>query len=159
MERMRSHPGSTIVNYNPSSILINPQNVAYDSRDPFLATHASSSNLATASTTTANGFNINPNFNPLNNSLSTNSLSTEPVVFDTWTSANVVLNMCGDEAQISVCTPKKPGIFSQICYILEKYRLVVVTAHINSDFHRCMYMIQAQVRMSILLNSHISVSL
>lgn len=159
MERMRSHPGSTMVNYNPSSILINPQNVAYDSRDPFLATHASSSNLATASTTTANGFNINPNFNPLNNSLSTNSLSTEPVVFDTWTSANVVLNMCGDEAQISVCTPKKHGIFSQICYILEKYRLVVVTAHINSDFHRSMYMIQAQVRMSILLNSHTSVSL
>ncbi|KAM5549341.1 transcription factor bHLH95 [Rosa sericea] len=143
-ERMRSLPSSSMVNYNHSSVLMNSQNVVHDSRDAFLASHASSSNLAAASTTTANGFNINPDFNPLNHSLSTNSLSTEPIVFETWTSSNVVLNMCRDEAQIGVCTPKKPGVFTQICFILEKYKIVVVTAHINSDSHRSMYMIQAQ---------------
>ncbi|XP_062019388.1 transcription factor bHLH95-like [Rosa rugosa] len=143
-ERMRSLPGSSMVNHNHSSVLMNSQNVAYDSREAFLSSHASSSNLAAASTTTANGFNINPDFNPLNHSLSTNSLSTEPIVFETWTSSNVVLNMCRDEAQISVCSPKKPGVFTQICFILEKYKIVVVTAHIISDSHRSMYMIQAQ---------------
>ncbi|KAL6209792.1 hypothetical protein ACLB2K_020731 [Fragaria x ananassa] len=130
-ERMRN---STMVNYNHTPILMN-----------HTPSHASSSNLVDASTTTtANGFHINPDFNPLNNSFSTNSLSPEPLLFETWTSPNVVLNMCRNEAQISVCAPKKPGIFSQICYILDKYKLVMVTAHINSDSHRSMYMIQAQ---------------
>ncbi|KAL6218851.1 hypothetical protein ACLB2K_012058 [Fragaria x ananassa] len=142
-ERMRN---STMVNYNHTPILMNSQNVVYDSREGILPSHVSSSNLVDASTTTttANGLNIIPDFNPLNNSFSTNSLSPEPLVFKTWTSPNVVLNMCRNEAQISVCTPKKPGIFSQICYILDKYKLVMVTAHINSDSHRSMYMIQAQ---------------
>ncbi|XP_050363767.1 transcription factor bHLH95 [Argentina anserina] len=142
-ERMRSLP-NTAINYNLTSVLMNSNDVAYDSRETFITSHALSNNLAAASTTTANGFNINLDFNPLNSTLSTNSLSTEPVVFETWTSPNVVLNMCQNGAQISVCTPKKPGIFSQICYILEKYKLVVITANVSSDSHHSMYMIQAK---------------
>ncbi|KAK4375074.1 hypothetical protein RND71_005751 [Anisodus tanguticus] len=37
-----------------------------------------------------------------------------PTVFQTWTSPNVILNVCGDEAHISVCYPKKSGLLSTI---------------------------------------------
>ncbi|KAK2660263.1 hypothetical protein Ddye_006796 [Dipteronia dyeriana] len=66
-----------------------------------------------------------------------------PVCFQTWLSPNVVVNVCGDDAQISVCSPRKPGLLSTIFYILEKYNLDVVSAHVTSDSYRRMYMIQA----------------
>ena len=72
-----------------------------------------------------------------------------PACFQTWFSPNVVINMCGDDAQISVCSPRKPGILATILYILEKYQLEVVSAHISSDQYRSMYMIHVHV--SILL--------
>uniref|UniRef100_A0A3Q7ESJ5 Uncharacterized protein n=1 Tax=Solanum lycopersicum TaxID=4081 RepID=A0A3Q7ESJ5_SOLLC len=39
----------------------------------------------------------------------------------TQSSTNVVLNVAGEDAHISVCCPKKPGLFTTICYVLEKH--------------------------------------
>ncbi|XVE55864.1 hypothetical protein DITRI_Ditri03aG0191300 [Diplodiscus trichospermus] len=64
-----------------------------------------------------------------------------PAIFQTWFSPNVVINMCGDDAQISVCSLRKPGILATILYILEKHQLEVVSAHISTDQYRSMYMI------------------
>ncbi|KAK7836690.1 transcription factor bhlh95, partial [Quercus suber] len=41
-----------------------------------------------------------------------------PPCFQTWSSPNVVLNLCGDDAQISVCSPRKPGLLATIFKIL-----------------------------------------
>ncbi|KAK8624944.1 hypothetical protein V6N13_089828 [Hibiscus sabdariffa] len=73
------------------------------------------------------------------------SVSQSALQFQTWTSPNVVLNLCGKEAQISVCSPKKPGLFTTVCYILEKHKVEVVSSHVSSDSNRCMFMIQARV--------------
>ncbi|CAI9101912.1 OLC1v1000073C1 [Oldenlandia corymbosa var. corymbosa] len=63
--------------------------------------------------------------------------------FKTWASPNLVLSVCGDKAQINICCPKKLGVFSAICYFLEKHKLQVLSAHISSDQYRSMFMIQA----------------
>ncbi|GMI83666.1 RETARDED GROWTH OF EMBRYO 1, ZHOUPI [Hibiscus trionum] len=73
------------------------------------------------------------------------SVSQSALQFQTWSSPNVVLNICGTEAQISVCSPKKPGLFTTLCCILEKHKVEVVSAHVSSDSNRCMFMIQARV--------------
>ncbi|KAK8512456.1 hypothetical protein V6N13_082995 [Hibiscus sabdariffa] len=64
-----------------------------------------------------------------------------PASFQTWFSSNVVISMCGDDAQINVCSPRKPGTLATILYILEKHRLEVVSAHVSSDQYHSMYMI------------------
>ncbi|KAE8734889.1 Serine/threonine-protein kinase [Hibiscus syriacus] len=64
-----------------------------------------------------------------------------PACFQTWFSSNVVISMCGDDAQINVCSPRKPGTLATILYILEKHRLEVVSAQVSSDQYRSMYMI------------------
>ncbi|XP_026658057.2 transcription factor bHLH95 [Phoenix dactylifera] len=63
--------------------------------------------------------------------------------FQTWTSPNVVLNVTGPDAHISICTAKKPGILSSIVYALEKHKLEVVSAQISSNIFRSMIMIHA----------------
>lgn len=53
-----------------------------------------------------------------------------------------------------VCSPRRPGLLSTVFYILEKHKLDVISAHISSDQHRCMYMIHAHyvsVRISCLI--------
>ncbi|KAJ8763282.1 hypothetical protein K2173_026183 [Erythroxylum novogranatense] len=67
-----------------------------------------------------------------------------PACLVTWFSQNVVLSLCGDEAQISVCSLTKPGLLVTIFYILEKHNLDVVSAHISSDQYRSLYMIHAR---------------
>ncbi|XVF67557.1 hypothetical protein PTKIN_Ptkin10aG0130900 [Pterospermum kingtungense] len=104
----------------PSLMMTSAQNQALDSRESFLADRVSSKFL-----------------NPLSGSYQC------PVLFQTWTSSNVVLNICGNEAQISVCSPKKPGLFAVICNILEKHKLEVVSAHVSSSSTQSMFMIQA----------------
>ncbi|KAI8026261.1 Haloacid dehalogenase-like hydrolase domain-containing protein [Camellia lanceoleosa] len=42
-----------------------------------------------------------------------------------------------------MCSMKKAGLFTAICYVLEKHKLDVVSAHVSSDQNRTMYMIQA----------------
>ncbi|KAJ8766609.1 hypothetical protein K2173_001129 [Erythroxylum novogranatense] len=113
--------------YSPS--LTTSQNQS-DSREAFLADLGSTNNMPITATKPAN--------------LNASSILRYPVMFQTWTSTNVVLNICGDEAQISICSPKKPGLFSTICYLLEKHNIQVMSAHVSSDCTRSMYMIQAR---------------
>lgn len=131
---------TTAFTYEPTTTT--PQRlVSYDiqsSREAFLADQGScSTDLASATTTTPTTTNHHVVVDPIS------TTSHSPVIFQTWTSSNVVLNICGEEAHISVCSPKKPGLFSTICYILEKHKISVVSAHISTDSNRNMYMIQA----------------
>ncbi|CAK7329896.1 unnamed protein product [Dovyalis caffra] len=120
-EKLERVQGAMSFGYEPS--MIAPQKQA-DSREAFLADQGSSNNLAISTTK------------------SLPSVSRYPVLFQTWTSSNVVLNICGDEAQISVCSPKKQGLFTTICYVFEKHNVEVLSAHVSSDCNRSMYMIQ-----------------
>ncbi|XP_022897744.1 transcription factor bHLH95-like [Olea europaea var. sylvestris] len=61
--------------------------------------------------------------------------------FQTYTSPNVVLNTFGEDAHINICAAKKPGLFTAICYVLEKYRLQVVSAQVSSNQCRSTYLI------------------
>ncbi|KAJ4836346.1 hypothetical protein Tsubulata_007310 [Turnera subulata] len=125
-QKLEKLQGAMTFSYEPS--LIAPQKQT-DSRESFLADQGSSSNLAT------------PAAIPSNNNMAA-SIPKYPVLFQTWTSSNVVLNICGDEAQISICSPKKPGLFTTICYVLEKHNVELLSAHVASDSNRSMYMIQ-----------------
>ncbi|XP_041015347.1 LOW QUALITY PROTEIN: transcription factor bHLH95-like [Juglans microcarpa x Juglans regia] len=129
LERLQGGAASTFGFESPIMI---SQRLSNDSREAFLADQGSSNNLGAV---TAN----NSSSNPLSASLR------YPVNFETWTSSNVVLNICGEEAQISVCSSTKPGLLTTICYVLEKHRIEVVSAHINSDSNRSMYNIHARV--------------
>lgn len=130
LERLQ---GGATFGYELQPSLITSQKLSsYNSREAFLADQGSSNNLS-----------INIAATSSSNSL---SLLQYPAIFQTWTSSNVVLNICGDEAQISVCSPKRPGLLTTICYVLEKYKIDVVSAHIVSDnCNRSIYMIQAHV--------------
>ncbi|XVE93386.1 hypothetical protein REPUB_Repub01dG0187400 [Reevesia pubescens] len=130
LERLQ---GAINFGYEPKlpSMMMTTQKQVFESREASLADQVSSSDLANISTASATNFS---------NSL---SVSQFPVLFQTWTSSNVVLNICGNEAQISVCSPKKPGLFTSICYILEKYKIEVISAHVSSDSNQSMFMIQA----------------
>ena len=117
----------------------NPQlKLVYDTREAFLADQGSCNDLVSM------GDNNNNNNNPNTNSLF-------PVIFQTWTSSNVVLNICGEEAHISICSPKKAGLFSSICYVLEKHKIMLISAQISSDANRNMYMIHAQVSFLVIV--------
>lgn len=71
----------------------------------------------------------------------------DPIVtFDTWSSRNVVLNICGNEAFFNLCVPKhKSGVFTSVCYLFEKYNMEVLFANVSSNVFRSTYVIQAQV--------------
>ncbi|KAL7236581.1 hypothetical protein ACSBR1_019803 [Camellia fascicularis] len=118
--------GLTPMNFDGQSSIITPQKLPMDSREAFMANQVSSNNT---------------NSNSSNALLV--SLSQFPPLFQTWTSPNVILNVCNDHAQISVCSMKKAGLFTAICYVLEKHKLDVVSAHVSSNQNRTMYMIQA----------------
>ncbi|KAM7470653.1 hypothetical protein LguiA_008836 [Lonicera macranthoides] len=135
----RLHGVTTSINCDAAAAyVITPQTLAVDysssSREAFLADQGSSSNIN----------------NMMNNNITTpsssNSLSIPrfgAAVFQTWTSPNVILNVCGEDAHISVCSARKPGLLTAICYVLEKHKLEVVSAQVSSDNGRSMYMIQA----------------
>ncbi|KAF8406299.1 hypothetical protein HHK36_008384 [Tetracentron sinense] len=121
LERLR---GVATIDYEPS-IMTQPT-LALDSREAFLADQGSSKNLAMTTN--------------LPHSL---SVPCFPASFQTWSSPNVVLSVCGDDAQISVCSPRKPGLLATVFYVLEKHKLEVVSAQISSDYYKSMYMIHA----------------
>ncbi|XP_028064501.1 transcription factor bHLH95-like [Camellia sinensis] len=123
--------GLTPMNFDGQSSIITPQKLSMDSRQAFMADQVSSNNTNSNSS----------------NALSM-SLSRFPPLFQTWTSPNVILNVCDDHAQISVCSMKKAGLFTAICYVLEKHKLDVVSAHVSSDQNRTMYMIQAHAKIA-----------
>ncbi|KAB5541319.1 hypothetical protein DKX38_014293 [Salix brachista] len=122
-EKQERLHGAMPFGHEPSMIFPHQQ---ADSREAFLADQGSSSNLTVSSTKSLPSF------------------SRYPVLFQTWTSSNVVLNICGDEAQISICSPKKSGLFTTICYVLEKHNVEVLCVHVSSDSNRSLYMIQAR---------------
>lgn len=122
-----------MVDYDQSSIITSQMQVP-ESREAFLADQGPSNNY------------------PMTTDVSqTFPAPISPACFQTWFSPNVVINMCGDDAQVSVCSPRKPGVLTTIMYILEKHQLEVVSAHISSDQYRSMYMIHVHV--SILLRN------
>ncbi|XP_030509009.2 transcription factor bHLH95 [Cannabis sativa] len=83
---------------------------------------------------------------PANNNNNNNpSSNNNNVVFHTWISPNVVLNLCGEEAHINVCSPKKAGLFTSICHVLDKYKISIISAQISSHSIRNMFMIHARV--------------
>ncbi|WVZ22790.1 hypothetical protein V8G54_001334 [Vigna mungo] len=68
----------------------------------------------------------------------------QPVAFDkTWASSNMVLNVCGDEAQFCICAAHKPGLVSTIVFVLDKYKIELVYAHISCIGNGNAIMIQA----------------
>ncbi|PHU19494.1 hypothetical protein BC332_10645 [Capsicum chinense] len=79
-----------------------------------------------------------------------------PTNFVTWSSQNVVVNVCGEEAHISVCCPKKPRLFSFICHVLEKHKIDIVSAQVSFDKFRSTFMIQTHARDASGLNQLIS---
>ncbi|KAI8026259.1 Transcription factor bHLH95 [Camellia lanceoleosa] len=105
-----------------------PQKLPMDLREAFMADQVSLNN------TNSNSTNALPV-----------SLPQFPPLFQTWTSPNVILNVCGDHSQISVCSLKKAGLFTAICYVLEKHKLDVLSAHVSSDQNQTMFTIQAHV--------------
>ncbi|XWS14724.1 hypothetical protein CRYUN_Cryun35bG0033300 [Craigia yunnanensis] len=114
---------STIVDYDQSSI-ITSQVQGPESREAFLTDQEPTNNYPMI-------IDVSQAF----------PAQISPACFQTWFSPNVVINMSGDDAQISVCSPRKPGILATILYILDKHQLEVVSAHISSDQYRSMYMI------------------
>ncbi|GFP84585.1 transcription factor bhlh95 [Phtheirospermum japonicum] len=104
------------------------QKLTIQSREAFLAEQGSTSN--------PNPLFLGPNNN--------NNYELIPAIFKTWTSPNVILNVCGRDAQISICSMKKPGLLTKISFVIEKNKLEVVSAHVSSDRYRCMYMIHAR---------------
>lgn len=132
------------VGYDQSSIITTQQvQAGPESREAFLTDQIQ------LGPTNTNNYPLNIDVSPTP-TFPAAKIST-PACFQTWFSPNVVINMSGDDAQISVCSPRKPGILATILYILEKHQLEVVSAHISSDQHRSMYMLNVHV--SILLLS------
>ncbi|XP_073312039.1 transcription factor bHLH95-like [Primulina huaijiensis] len=72
-----------------------------------------------------------------------------PAFFKTWTSPNVTLSVCGEDAHISLCGPRKPGLLTAICFVMEKYGMEVVAALVSSDANRCMYMFHAHTNINM----------
>lgn len=133
------HCLTATMNSNDFSIITSQKLLESNNRELFLADQGSTSN-STAIT-------------PTNNNNNTTPLLNIPAVFQTWTSPNVILNVCGEEAHISICCLKKPGILSGICFVLEKYKIGMVSAQVSSDHYRSLYMIQTHVSpFSILYN-------
>ncbi|CAK7347523.1 unnamed protein product [Dovyalis caffra] len=125
-----------IIDIEPSSV-ITSQADTLESREAFLAVQGPPKNFPSASKISQNSFSV-----PLS-----------PACFQTWFSPNVVMNMCGDDAQFSVCSRRKPGLLTTILYILEKHNLDAVSAHISSDQYRSIYMIHAHTREEALSNT------
>ncbi|XP_076956396.1 uncharacterized protein LOC143631539 [Bidens hawaiensis] len=67
-----------------------------------------------------------------------------PKVFQTWISSNVTLNVCDKDAQIAICSIRKPGLHTAICFVLEKYKIEIVLDEISSDESKSLFMIHAQ---------------
>ncbi|CAL5213144.1 unnamed protein product [Lathyrus oleraceus] len=83
-----------------------------------------------------------------NNNFPTHAIESSPqqVGFQTWYTQNVVLNICGAEAQFCICTPKKSCLLTTITSMLEKYTIDVVSANIKFNENGHFYLIQIQAK-------------
>ncbi|KAL2939400.1 Transcription factor bHLH95 [Bienertia sinuspersici] len=160
LQRLQKHKLDMLQGVGPSNPLPYEPSVAATSklamlatRESFMADQVSLMNNNNNNNTN-NSSNSNSNSNSNNNNAVNNnarpgtiisaSASHLPMVFRTWTSSNVVLNICGNDAQFSIYAPKKQTLFTAICYVFDKYKLEATSAHITSDADRCVYMIQAR---------------
>ncbi|CAI9304114.1 unnamed protein product [Lactuca saligna] len=127
-KRERFHGLSTNTTINAS--IIQPQGLILNTRESFLADQVSPNNhfgmVSPAPSSTSFSFPIR-----------------SPTVFQTWTSSNVTLNVCGLDAHFSICSPRKRGLVTTICFVLEKHKLDIVSAHISSDQKKIFFMIHA----------------
>ncbi|KAI4295664.1 hypothetical protein L6164_035683 [Bauhinia variegata] len=128
LERLQSVSNAKYGYEQPSGLTSNTQWHPSNSREAFIADQGSSNNFGIAAS------NPSPSV----------SVPQLPVSFQTFSSDNVVLNICGNQAQFCVYAPKKPGMFTKIGFVLEKYKIEVLSAHMSSDANRSMFMIQAQ---------------
>ncbi|KVI01940.1 Myc-type, basic helix-loop-helix (bHLH) domain-containing protein [Cynara cardunculus var. scolymus] len=125
LERLHGLSSNTTI-----SPLIQPQTLALNTRESFLADHGS----------TTGPFGIVPS----SSSTSFPFPIFSPTAFQTWTSSNVTLNVCGLDAHISICSPRKPGLLTAICFVMEKHKLEIVSAQISSDQTTSLFMIHAR---------------
>ncbi|KAK3158145.1 hypothetical protein QOZ80_2AG0133430 [Eleusine coracana subsp. coracana] len=70
-----------------------------------------------------------------------------PIGFQTWSEDNVVLNVAGDTAQISVCVPRRLGVLTMVLSVMEKYHIDVVGVQIGGDADRALFGISTSVNM------------
>ncbi|PWA78891.1 Myc-type, basic helix-loop-helix (bHLH) domain-containing protein [Artemisia annua] len=99
---------------------------ALDTRESFLADQGSS----TVSPSSSSTFSF-----PISS----------PTVFQTWASPNVTLNVCGMDAFFNICSFPKRGLFTAICFVLEKNKVEMVSSEIYSDQCKCSFFIHAHV--------------
>ncbi|CAL0312659.1 unnamed protein product [Lupinus luteus] len=117
--------------YDPSSHVINSQWCPINSNEALIANDHGSFNNFT---------NISGNQNPSNSTAI--SVPQQPLAFQIWSSPNVVLNICGKDAQFCIFTSKKPGLLTAIASVLEKFKINVIYANIMCDANGNRYMIQ-----------------
>ncbi|KAI3840541.1 hypothetical protein MKW92_010490 [Papaver armeniacum] len=151
----------TVIDYEPSSssLVLASNSPTSNTREAFLADQDGPSSASLNINSSSSMINDNMTFSSSspNNSLSVvPCINNVPSTFQTWSSPNVVLSVNGDDAQISVCAPRKPGLLTTSCYVLEKHKLEVVTTHVSSDCYRSMFMIHAHVSSHYMLSSFIS---
>ena len=70
--------------------------------------------------TTSNSSFIKPITHGANPLMVNNNI---PTSFMTWSSPDMILNVCGKDAHISVCCPMKSGLLTFICCVWEIIRL------------------------------------
>ncbi|XP_057418422.1 transcription factor bHLH95-like [Lotus japonicus] len=80
-----------------------------------------------------------------NTPISYNSNSLQPVGFETWSYQNIVLNVTGFEAQFCISTAKKKSTLTTIAFVLEKYKIEVISANIVCNDNTNVYLIVTQV--------------
>ncbi|KAF5745618.1 transcription factor bHLH95-like [Tripterygium wilfordii] len=77
---------------------------------------------------------------------SSSSYSNGPIMFQTWNFMNVVLSICGNEAQYFVCSSKKQlGLMSSIIFVFEKYGVDVISANLSTHGNKRTYTFQARL--------------
>ncbi|CAK8578195.1 unnamed protein product [Lathyrus sativus] len=77
------------------------------------------------------------------NALSLYAPPPQQVAFQTWSSKNVMLNICGGEAQFCICSSKKSGLLTIISFVLEKHMIDVVSINITRNGNVYMILIHA----------------
>ncbi|KAK3158143.1 hypothetical protein QOZ80_2AG0133400 [Eleusine coracana subsp. coracana] len=74
----------------------------------------------------------------------------QPLGFQTWSGANVVLSVANDYAFINVCVPRRSGVLLLVLSVLEKHRIDVITTHVGTDGVQSMFSIHARVNTAAL---------
>lgn len=133
LEKEKEKRLKSVSSFGSESSIINSHWHPYESREAIIADQGSS--------------NYNFPSNAIVTSNPSNAFSTPPpqVAFQTWSSQNVVLNICGGEAQFCICATKKPGLMTTIAFVLEKHRIDVISANIVCNGNGNFYMILAHV--------------